>query len=183
MGLKPICNYSHVWNCWHEHNYSLLIYFAFRMYDTYFWCTVTLMCVCVDELGVDWESVTARLDCPSPVRLLGLTEHVVVEGEAVVHAAEAVRQARDGVRVFVHIARLEEEEPSACNAAQDALRTPPSPGPAHWRPQQLQLLAFSFEIKQIFFNGLCPLPVFLQNRLDWLLQTFVSRNHRSSFIN
>ena len=45
-----------MWNCWCEHNYSLPIYFAFHMRDTYFWCTVTLVCACVDALGVDWGS-------------------------------------------------------------------------------------------------------------------------------
>ncbi len=37
-----------------EHNYSLPIYFAFGMHDTYFWCAVTLVCVCLDALGVNW---------------------------------------------------------------------------------------------------------------------------------
>ncbi len=31
-----------------EHNYSLPIYFAFHMRDTYFWYAVTLVCICVD---------------------------------------------------------------------------------------------------------------------------------------
>ncbi len=55
-GLKPICNHSDIWNCQCEHNYSLPIYFAFLMHDTHFWCTVTLVCVCIDALGVDWKS-------------------------------------------------------------------------------------------------------------------------------
>ncbi len=26
------------------------------MHDTYFWCAVTLVCVCIDALGVNWGS-------------------------------------------------------------------------------------------------------------------------------
>ncbi len=48
-----------MWNCWCEHNYSLPSYFALRMCDAYFWCTVTLVCVCVDALGVNWGSRAA----------------------------------------------------------------------------------------------------------------------------
>ncbi len=55
MGLKPIYNHCDMWNCWCEHNYSLPIYFAFHVSDTYFWCAVTLVCVCVDALGVNCE--------------------------------------------------------------------------------------------------------------------------------
>ncbi len=61
IGLKPICNHSHVWNGWCEHNYSLPIYVAFCMCDTYFWCAVTLVCVRVDALGVDWGSQRQRI--------------------------------------------------------------------------------------------------------------------------
>ncbi len=43
-----------------EHNYSLPIYFAFYMRDTYFWCAVTLVCMCVDALGVNWGSSKKR---------------------------------------------------------------------------------------------------------------------------
>ncbi len=45
MGLKPICNYSGLWNFKYEHNYSLPIYFAFLVHDTYFWYAVTLVCI------------------------------------------------------------------------------------------------------------------------------------------
>ncbi len=60
----PICNHSNIQNCQCEHSYSLPIYFAFhmpfRMRDTHFWYAMTLVCVCVDALGVHWGSLTFR---------------------------------------------------------------------------------------------------------------------------
>ncbi len=41
------------WNCLCEYNYSLPIYFSFCMCDTHFWSAMTLVCACVDVLGVD----------------------------------------------------------------------------------------------------------------------------------
>ncbi len=54
MGFKPICNHSDMQNYWCKDNYSLPIYFAFYLHDTYFWCAVTLVCVRMDAVGVDW---------------------------------------------------------------------------------------------------------------------------------
>ncbi len=45
------------------HNYSPPIFFAFLMYNTHFWCTVTLVCISVDGLGVDWgDSANEEID-------------------------------------------------------------------------------------------------------------------------
>ncbi len=56
LGLEPICDHggAHTLSV-NTTTHSLPIYFAFGMPDTYFLCAVTLVCICVCALGVNWR--------------------------------------------------------------------------------------------------------------------------------